>query len=77
MQGLCQHTLTDAQRGTPHGFLNLSIGIYTHSPGSSTNVLAIGTTLRAYCQGTDNRTYDGDSTYVLPRIGTIKKSICQ
>ena len=55
----------------------MSIGIYTHSPQSSTNVLAIGTALRASCQGTDNRTYDGDSTCVLPRIGTIKKLICQ
>ena len=77
MQPLCQHTLTDALRGSPHGFLNLSIGIYTYLRESSTNVLAIGTTLRAYCQGTDNRTDDGDSTNVLPRVGTIKKSICQ
>ena len=55
----------------------MSIGIYTQSPGSSTNVLAIGTASRASCQGTDNRTYDGDSTCVLPRIGIIKKLICQ
>ena len=55
----------------------MSIGIYTHTPESSTNVLAIGTALRASCQGTDNRTYDGDSTHVLPHIGTIKKLICQ
>ena len=50
----------------------MSIGIYTHFRESSTNVLEIGTALRAYCQGTGNRTYDGDSTCVLPRIGTIK-----
>ena len=55
----------------------MSIGIYTHLRECSTNVLAIGTTLRAFCQGTDNRTYDGDSTCVLPRIGTIKKLISQ
>ena len=55
----------------------MSIGIYTHSGKSSTNVLAIGTASRAYCQGTDNRTYDGDSTNVLPRVGIIKKLICQ
>ena len=55
----------------------MSIGIYTYFRESSTNVLAIGTASRAYCQGTDNRTYDGDSTCVLPRVGTIKKSICQ
>ena len=55
----------------------MSIGIYTHSRESSTNVLAIGTALRAYCQGTDNRTDDGDSTCVLPRVGIIKKLICQ
>ena len=55
----------------------MSIGIYTHQLQSSTNVLAIGTASRASCQGTDNRTYDGDSTCVLPRIGTIKKVFCQ
>ena len=55
----------------------MSIGIYTHQLQSSTNVLAAGTTSRAYCQGTDNRTDDGDSTCVLPRVGTIKKLICQ
>ena len=55
----------------------MSIGIYTYQLQNSTNVLAAGTTLRASCQGTDNRTYDGDSTHVLPRIGTIKKLICQ
>ena len=55
----------------------MSIGIYTYSPQSSTNVLAIGTTSRASCQGTDNRTDDGDSTCVLPRVGTIKKVFCQ
>ena len=77
MQGLCQHTLTDALRGSPHRPLKMSIGIYTHSRESSTNVLTIGTALRAYCQGTDNRTDDGDSTNVLPRSGTIKKLICQ
>ena len=55
----------------------MSIGIYTHLRESSTNVLAIGTASRAYCQGTDNRTDDGDSTCVLPRVGIIKKSICQ
>ena len=55
----------------------MSRGIYTHFRESSTNVPAIGTASREYCQGTDNRTYDGDSTCVLPRVGTIKKSICQ
>ena len=55
----------------------MSIGIYTYQLQSSTTVLAAGTTLRAYCQGTDNRTYDGDSTCVLPRVGTIKKVFCQ